>query len=149
MPDYEYRYHAVNALDRHVISAWTNQETAEAMRGDGERDNLDEWIERRIKAGPVERIESPKNGAHSAAQEVIDAWIVKGPAPAYHEHWKNIVRTNWPALAQALDALTAETGRAGGGVRRKVCSCWRLRPDGSHGRGCDFFASDEADGGEQ
>lgn len=20
----------------------------------------------------------------------------------------------------------------------RVCTCWRLRPDGSHGRGCDF-----------
>lgn len=29
-----------------------------------------------------------------------------------------------------------------------VCTCWRLRPDGSHGRGCDFYVEPEADEAE-
>ena len=44
------------------------------------------------------------------------------------------------------DALAAErrverdraTVARRAGIRR-VCTCWRLRPDGSHGRGCDFY----------
>lgn len=28
-----------------------------------------------------------------------------------------------------------------GESRRRACSCWRLRPDGSHGKGCDFHES--------
>lgn len=140
MPDYEYRHHAVNALDRHVISEWTNQETAVAMRGDGERDSLDEWIERRIKAGAVERVDSPQAEAHYATQEVIDAWTVKGPAPEYHDFWKRLVHANWPTLGQALDRLAAEADRA------DDCTC--------HGRGrpcysCSTAGADRTNGSPQ
>lgn len=27
--------------------------------------------------------------------------------------------------------------------RHKVCTCWRLNPDGTHQRGCDFFVADQ------
>lgn len=54
--DWEYRCHVVNVIDRHVLSDWTNKATAEAMLRYHERDDQDAWIERRRKAGPVERV---------------------------------------------------------------------------------------------
>lgn len=53
--EWEYRGHVMNALGRHVLSDWTDEETARLIaRGlrTGERG----WVERRRKAGVVERM---------------------------------------------------------------------------------------------
>lgn len=50
--------------------------------------------------------------AHEMTVErVVDAWVIQGPQPGYHEHMKNLLRNQWPALAQALDELAQEEGR--------------------------------------
>ncbi|UYL87660.1 hypothetical protein SEA_VRESIDENCE_56 [Arthrobacter phage VResidence] len=40
-------------------------------------------------------------------EEVFNAWNVEGPAPALHRKAKRKLRSEWPALAGALDQLTA------------------------------------------
>jgi hypothetical protein len=40
-----------------------------------------------------------------AAQRVVDAWTISGPAPYLHAHHKVKLRKRWPALADALDLL--------------------------------------------
>lgn len=45
-------------------------------------------------------------------ERVIDAWVIKGPVPAYHDKIKNKLRREWPTLAKALDELTEEEGRS-------------------------------------
>lgn len=49
---------------------------------------------------------------------------------------------------QILDELFPAAIREGGNQnaeseRHKVCTCWRLNPDGTHQRGCDFFVADQ------
>lgn len=40
---------------------------------------------------------------------VIDAWTNTGPNPDFHRRAQNELRRNWPVLANALDALVADT----------------------------------------
>jgi hypothetical protein len=41
-------------------------------------------------------------------QRVIDAWKIPGPVPAMHAEAQRRLRREWPALAQAIEALAAE-----------------------------------------
>lgn len=40
------------------------------------------------------------------ARRVMEAWTDPGPAPGYHRQWQELLRGNWPTLANALDALS-------------------------------------------
>lgn len=39
--------------------------------------------------------------------QVVSAWLVPGRHPDYHARMKRKLRTEWPALAAALDQLAA------------------------------------------
>lgn len=38
-------------------------------------------------------------------EAIMKAWTDAGAVPDYHEHMKNKLRRDWPALAEALDKL--------------------------------------------
>lgn len=40
-----------------------------------------------------------------AIEAVKRAWLVEGPAPEFHRRWKNRLRSEWPSLADAVEAL--------------------------------------------
>jgi hypothetical protein len=40
-------------------------------------------------------------------EDVFDAWNEPGPHPSFHRRAKARLRSEWPALAGALDQLTA------------------------------------------
>lgn len=42
-----------------------------------------------------------------SAEEVFAAWNEPGPVPTHHHKAKRKLRSEWPALAGALDQLTA------------------------------------------
>lgn len=42
-----------------------------------------------------------------ALEELYNAWNDAGPAPKHHHRAKRRLRSEWPALAGALDLLTA------------------------------------------
>jgi hypothetical protein len=44
-----------------------------------------------------------------AVIRTIAAWVVPGPRPDIHAEAQDRLRREWPALAGALDALTAAT----------------------------------------
>lgn len=63
-PAWEYRSHVVNDLKRHVLSDWTDEETALAIIGwESGRPREAAWIERRRPAGEPERVPVPQKGA--------------------------------------------------------------------------------------
>lgn len=49
----------------------------------------------------------PLAHALRSLEEVFNAWTDAGPVPAYHQRMKYRLRQEWPALAGALDQLTA------------------------------------------
>lgn len=56
-PEWEYRSHVVNGIKRHVLSDWTDEETALAIIGlESGRPRESAWIERRRPAGEPERV---------------------------------------------------------------------------------------------
>lgn len=63
-PEWEYRSHVVNDLKRHILSDWTDEETALAIIGwESGRPREDAWIERRRPAGDPERVPVKQEGA--------------------------------------------------------------------------------------
>lgn len=47
----------------------------------------------------------------AGVEQVVHAWTVEGPSPTYHRDAISRLRLDWPTLANALDALQAETRR--------------------------------------
>ena len=41
----------------------------------------------------------------SAADRVVDAWVIAGPRPDYHTAQQQRLRREWPTLAAAVEAL--------------------------------------------
>ena len=41
-------------------------------------------------------------------EAVADAWVVEGPVPEAHRKAQELLRREWPVLAEALDALVTE-----------------------------------------
>jgi hypothetical protein len=59
---------------------------------------------------PADEIRSstvPLLSALRSLEEVYNAWNDAGPAPSIHRAAKRKLRSEWPALAGALDQLTA------------------------------------------
>jgi len=45
-------------------------------------------------------------------ERLIRAWNDAGPFPKYHQEAKRNLRIEWPALAEAIDAIDREADRA-------------------------------------
>jgi hypothetical protein len=43
-----------------------------------------------------------------ADAEILDAWLIPGPAAPYHREMKNTVLLQWPTLGQAIEHLVRE-----------------------------------------
>lgn len=50
----------------------------------------------------------------SAVDRILNAWVVKGPNPAYHRCIKAQLKRDWPTLVSAIDALNREADREAG-----------------------------------
>jgi len=48
---------------------------------------------------------------YRAVKDLVNAWMVAGPVPDFHERTKRAITGRWPYLARCLDALVAETRR--------------------------------------
>lgn len=51
----------------------------------------------------------PENELRIRAKEVVDAWVVEGPAPLVHRRAQRKLEKEWPTLARAVKALVRRT----------------------------------------